>query len=282
MSEKLPFIDFFQMQRAPFSPGIAVDRLNHTTMFDEAVARLEYAAQNNLFAVLSGPPGCGKSTALHALSSKLDPERYRVLYISESNLTPRWLYTVPLRKLGIEPRYFANDVKRQFHEALMTETRVRHKRIVMIIDEAHLITGRHQHETLEEIRFLLNCDFDSGNPLSLILSGQTELWNMLGLESSAAIAQRIDVTSKLLPLTDAGEVAGYIRTHLDYAGGSLDLFSSEAVALIAGKSGGIPRIVNKICLHCLLHAAVYDKKQITEGTVIEVLDHELPKAILRT
>lgn len=43
-------------------------------------------------------------------------------------------------------------------------------------------------ETLEEFRFLLNYRFDSASPMSLILVGQTELWDQkLRLQIYAAI-----------------------------------------------------------------------------------------------
>ncbi len=276
----LDFLAFFGMDKVPFSQGLPPDKLYMSPSFSDALARLGFVVSNNQFAVLSGPPGCGKSTALRAFASTLNPDQYRCLYISESNLTPRWLYSVLLRELGIELRYFANDVKRQLHEALMTESRVKHKRIVMIIDEAHLINGHHKIETLEEIRFLLNCNFDSENPLTLILCGQNELWELLNGEPAQAIAQRIDVIARLDPMSQT-DVSRYIDAHLRYSGTSEDIFSAQAVSEIYNSSGGIARVINKICLHSLLIAVSEQTKNITEKIVKQAVTTELPKAIIR-
>mgnify|MGYP004486432521 CR=1 FL=1 len=51
----------------------------------------------------------------------------------------------------------------------------RERRLVVIADESHLLS----RDMLEEIRFLLNYRMDSENPLALILSGQSELWDKL-------------------------------------------------------------------------------------------------------
>ena len=67
---------------------------------------------------------------------------------------------------------------------------MQHRKVVCILDEAHLI----EKETLEEFRFLLNYRFDSMSPMAVVLVGQTELWdNKLKLQRYAAIRQRIDM-----------------------------------------------------------------------------------------
>ena len=67
---------------------------------------------------------------------------------------------------------------------------MQHKKVVCILDEAHLI----EKETLEEFRFLLNYRFDSMNPMAVVLVGKTELWeNKLKLQRYAAIRQCIDM-----------------------------------------------------------------------------------------
>ena len=56
---------------------------------------------------------------------------------------------------------------------------------VVVVDEAHLM----DREMLEELRFLLNMKMDSQSPMALILVGQSELWDRLGLQAYAAIRQ---------------------------------------------------------------------------------------------
>lgn len=274
------FMRFYDMNHVPFTQQIATDALYQSAMFKDAMGRLRFAVSQNKFTVLTGPVGSGKSTVLRAFNDSLDHDVYRVIYISESCLTPRWLYSVPLRQLEITPRFYTNDCKRQFHEYLLKETKVNNKRVILIIDEAHLMDQHHCQQTLEEIRFLLNTDYDSKNPLTLILCGQNELWGLLSKDRSRAITQRIDVIAKLAPM-DVPDISRYINAHIKYSGTSLDLISASAVEAIALASGGIPRIINKICTHALIYAANKAMKIVNEEVIRHVVETELPQAVMQ-
>lgn len=143
--------------------------------------------------------------------------------------------------------------------------------MVFVLDEAHLL-GK---ETLEEFRSLLNYRFDSASPMSLILVGQTELWDQkLRLQSYAAIRQRIDMNIVLNRL-DRAETGKYIAAHMAYAGVKQDLFTSGAEDEIFKVSAGIPRMINRICEKTLMYAYQQQKRLIDEHMVRFVADHEM-------
>ena len=130
-----------------------------------------------------------------------------------------------------------------------------------MLDEAHLL----EKETLEEFRFLLNTEYDSESNLSLILVGQKERWEKkLRLKTYAAIRQRVDISIVLGRLEQA-EVSKYIRSHLDYAGYTGELFTSDAEEEIHRISGGIPRMINRICEKTLMYAYQQQKRMIDGG-----------------
>ena len=100
------------------------------------------------------------------------------------------IYKGLLDQLGLESRFYRGDSKRQLQQEIEVIRGVQHKKVVCILDEAHLL----EKETLEEFRFLLNYRFDSMSPMAVVLVGQTELWeNKLKLQRYAAIRQRIDM-----------------------------------------------------------------------------------------
>jgi type II secretory pathway predicted ATPase ExeA len=186
-------------------------------------------------------------------------------------LTPRWFYKGLLDELGIEAKFYRGDAKHQLHKQLMVIREVHHKNVIVIVDEAHLL----EKETLEEIRFVLNFQMDSMTPMSLMLSGQHELWEKLKLQRYDAIRQRIDITCELSPF-DRSQTDKYITTHLQYAGATGDIFTDEALSSIYKYSGGTARIVNKICSHCLMNAFQKGKKLIDDHMVKNVVDCEIP------
>lgn len=264
--------DFFEMEHTPFTRDIPPELLYESPYVADAIGRLTYAADRQLFAVVTADAGCGKSTLVRRFVDSLPKDRYIFLYLSDSKLTPRWFYKGLLDQLGIESKFYRGDAKRQLQNQIEIIRGVQNKKVICILDEAHLL----EKETIEEFRFLLNYRFDSMSPMALVLVGQTELWDKLKLQRYAAVRQRIDINC-VLPHLDRSETEQYIQSHLKYAAGRQDLFTDKALDDIYRESAGIPRSINRISEKCLIYAFQQNKRLIDEHMVRYVVDHEMLK-----
>lgn len=206
-------------------------------------------------------------------SQKL-PENFEFLLeqaITDSKLTPRWFYKGLLDQLGLESRFYRGDSKRQLQQEIEVIRGIQRKKVVCILDEAHLL----EKETLEEFRFLLNYRFDSMSPMALVLVGQTELWeNKLKLQRYAAIRQRIDMYCTL-PHLDRSETEQYIASHMDYSGCGQEIFTTKALDEIRKASAGIPRMINRVCEKALMYAFQNQKRLIDDYMIKFVVEHEM-------
>lgn len=261
---------FYEMEHTPFMRDTPVSKLYESPAMSDALGRLAYAADRQLFAVVTADAGCGKSTLIRRFVTSLSKEEYIFLYLSDSKLTPRWFYKGMLDQLGIESKFYRGDAKRQLQKEVEVIRGVQKKKVVCILDEAHLL----EKETIEEFRFLLNYRFDSMSPMALILTGQTELWDKLRMQRYAAVRQRIDINC-VLPHLDRAETERYIRSHLSYAGGKQEIFTDKAVDNIYKESTGILRSINRICEKSLMYASQQGKRLIDEHLVRYVIEHEL-------
>ncbi|WP_309344836.1 ATP-binding protein, partial [Bacillus altitudinis] len=72
----------------------------------EILGRLKYTAGRQLFAVLTGDCGTGKTTTIRKFVDRLDDGQYKVLYLSDSKLTPRHFYKGLLEQLGCESKFY--------------------------------------------------------------------------------------------------------------------------------------------------------------------------------
>ena len=265
------YLVFFNMKNMPFVRSVPVSALYAPLEVLEALARLGYTAEKQQFAVVSGDSGVGKSTLIRKFEADLPKDQYILLYLSDSKLTPRWFYGGLLDQLGMEARFYRGDSKRLLQKEIELIRGIQHKKVVCVLDEAHLL----ERETLEEFRFMLNYRFDSESPMALILVGQTELWDQkLRLQRYAAIRQRIDVNIVLHHL-DRADTEKYIAAQLAYAAGQKDIFTDRALDEIYKLSAGIPRMINRICEKSLMYASQQQKHLIDDLMIRFVAEHEM-------
>ena len=64
---------FFDMKHTPFTRNVPADQLFESQAMRETLGRLCYAADRQLFAVVTAEPGCGKSTLLNIIAGLLEP-----------------------------------------------------------------------------------------------------------------------------------------------------------------------------------------------------------------
>ena len=261
---------FFAMTQTPFLRNLPVSELYADSDTDEIHNRLLYAAQRQMFAVLVGDAGMGKTTALRKFKESLDSTEFAVLYLADSKLTPRHFYNGLLEQLGLETRFYRGDARKRLHQEIEIMRGVAKRKLVVIVDEGHLLSK----EMLEEIRFLLNYKMDSENPLALILAGQTELWDKLKLQAYRAIRHRIDIQCFLTPY-DFAQTKAYIEKQLEYAGHPFPIFSEDALLRIFEFSSGIPRLINRACTQSLIYAYQNRRSIIDDRMVQIVLDGEV-------
>jgi type II secretory pathway predicted ATPase ExeA len=264
------FEAFFNFTNTPFKRDIPPGALYMTTQIKALQDRLAHGVKNRYFLIVTGDSGSGKTTAIRQFMSGLDSNRTVALYVSESSLTPRNFYYDVLNQLGIKPRFYRGDAKRQLMKEVQTLSNDK-KLPVIIIDEAHLC----DMEMLTEIRFLLNFDMDSRSPMSLILVGQSEIRDIFKKQVYEAISQRIDLRCHIPPM-DRSQTADYIAAHLNYACGSnVEIFTDEAVTAIFDFSSGLPRKINRLASLSLMHAAQTGKRCIDDHMVHLIIEGEL-------
>jgi hypothetical protein len=105
-----------------------------------------------------------------------------------------------------------------------------------------------------------------------VLAGQLELAGRLKNPGLEQLSQRITVLTTLKRLP-AKETFSYIRHRLDIAGyQGPEIFTSSAINLIARRSQGIPRNINRICFNALSLGFALGCKRIGKKIVQEALN----------
>ncbi len=236
----------------------------------EALARLEFAVEEKDLALLVGEIGSGKTTLSRALIDRVGDSRPIVLLINP-RLSPSQLLRSIAAGLGLEPKYFRNDLLDQIHGRLF-ELYEEKREPVLMIDEAQLIPSK---STFDEIRLLTNFQLDDENLLSVILIGQPELERRLDRPAYEALRQRIGLRYSLGPL-DLDETIAYVEHRIAKAGGGTNPFNREAIAAMHQVSRGIPRLINTVANTALLDAYGEGDQEVDETRVMDAArEHRL-------
>jgi general secretion pathway protein A len=233
---------FYGFRENPFSLLPDPDFLYVSKEHGTGLNLLELAILNQSgFCVISGEIGAGKTTIIREVLNRLDDQVSVGLITnthSSFNDLMRWILAAFELKAESDEGVYMH---RQFFE-FVTEQFSKGRHTLLIIDEAQNLSVA----ALEQLRMLSNINSGSELLLQVILVGQRELRENLKRPELEQFAQRISIDYFLAPLNEA-ETKAYIEHRIAHAGGINPLFDDSACARIYRHSGGIPRVINRLC-----------------------------------
>jgi len=267
---------YWQLKEKPFEnttdPKYFFTSLEH----EEALSRLTYVCQEGKpLALLTGDYGSGKTIIGQMLMQSLDPNKFKVIHILNPLLSMTDILKEILRPSFLGEGGIPDNKGDLLH--LLREIFIRNfnigKQNVLIVDEAHLVEDI---RFFEELRLLLNYEYQGKFLLILIFLGQTELREKIS--RLPQLQQRISLAYHLNSL-QANEVQPYIEHRLFIAGyqDKKPLFVDCADKIYL-HSLGVPRIINHICDLALLFGFEKGIKQIDYSIIREVIK-EIPPVV---
>jgi type II secretory pathway predicted ATPase ExeA len=139
---------------------------------------------------------------------------------------------------------------------------------VLVVDEAQLASP----SLLEEIRLLTNFEDRQDKHLHVVLLGQPELRERV--RKRPQIDQRVSLRFHIDPM-ETEDVRGYVEHRLRVAGWSgATIFSDEAFAALAERSGGVPRRINTLATQALFVGAMRGLSVIDGELMNDVADDQ--------
>ena len=263
------YLNFYGFERDPFGVTPDPEFLYLTPGHKEALAQLLYAIQEKKgFILVTAEVGMGKTTLLEALRQELDPNT-AVAYVSNSLLPFPAILEYMLEEFEIEKPGESAAQRLVVLQNFLVERHGAGQNTVLILDEAQNLYP----QTLEQIRLLSNFETTKEKILQIVLVGQPELLARLEMPELRQLKQRISIMCTIPPMTRSS-TRNYIRTRLRMAGArDLGIFTEAAIEHIVEYAGGIPRIVNTVCDHCLLIGYADQTRRIDRGVVDQAIGY---------
>ena len=261
----------------PFSPEIPVEGLAVTPPLDNFCHRLETLAREGGFALVSGDPGSGKSSALRVLVDrlgKLQDLRVGIFSRPQSRLHDFFREMGELFGVELSPhnRWAGTKVLR---ERWQTHVETALYRAIIVVDEAQETPA----SVLNELRLLASVDLDSRILLTVVLAGDSRLTAKLRGEDLLPLGSRIRVRFNLEP---QGSVAlAKCLHHVLETAGNAGLMTEELVSTLADHSAGNLRVLMTLASDLLVTAAERNLARLDEKLFLEVFAPAKPVATER-
>ncbi len=264
------YLEAFNLKTYPFQVAPDAEFLYLSKAHARAKAYLDYAIWSpDGFVVITGDIGCGKTILIKKVLAEL-PKTMLVAKIFQTQIDEIEFLQLLLAQFGIKA-FAAKKVELlDTLNGFLVNQHMQKRQVVLIVDEAQNLSER----VLEEIRLLSGLEVGSEKILNVVLAGQSELSQKLNAPSMEQLAQRIQLRFHIRPLSQS-ETGEYIEHRLAVAGAARrQIFPPDTIPLIYRYSGGVPRLVNRLC-DTVLTAAFVEGIPLVSPALINAAVEEL-------
>jgi len=256
---------YYGMSCNPFSKEMDIINPYGSNDFQELTNRFKYLTEIKGIGVFTGSPGLGKTFSLRSFAKSLNPDLYKVIYISATrNMTSFDFFKEIGNAFQIDTgSCYKTDLYHNIQKEILLLVEQERRMPIIIIDDAQNLSK----EIFLNLKILYEFEMDSKDYITLLLVGKPELKTELSKNIYDYLKQRILVNYKLEGL-ERQEVKDYVKTRLLLANVNHELFSEDALNALYSCSKASPRRLNTLILNCLLLGYQKEKKVIDSEIVM--------------
>jgi general secretion pathway protein A len=250
----------------PFSPELPAEALLATPKIENFAWRVEQLVQEGGFALITGESGTGKSVALRIIARRLQAVRDVTVGVIErpQSKSPdfyRELGDIFAVKLAPHNRWCGFKALRERWRTHVTSSRFRP---VLLIDEAQEMSS----DVLRELRILSSSDLDATLLLTVILSGDGRLLELLRQEDLVPLGSRI--RTRLVTEPAPREELLELLQHALAKAGNPSLMTTELMETLVDHSAGNYRSLMIMGAELLAHGMAQEVTHLDEKCYLEV------------
>ena len=256
----------------PFSPELPSEGLLVTPKIESFAWRVEQLVQEGGFALICGESGTGKSVALRIIAERLSALRDVVVGVLERPQSKsadfyRELGEIFSVKLRPSNRYGGFKALRERWQAHVASSRIKP---VLLVDEAQEMDP----EVLSELRILSSADFDATSLLTVVLSGDGRLTELLRHQDLVPLGTRI--RTRLNTESASREELVELLGHALSKAGNATLMTSELMDTLVDHAAGNYRLMMTMAAELLAYGIAQEVTQLDEKFYLELFHTKGP------
>ena len=253
---------YYSMKSNPFQKdsNVTLDLID----FKEMTFRLNYLKDTKGIGLFTGVSGSGKTYTLKQFVDNLNPQLYKVCYLSMSNLTTMDFYRALSIELNLETESRKITMFHNIRERISGLYEKQGVTPVIILDEAQHLKS----EVLQDLIMLLNFDMDTVNKCVVVLTGLPSLNTTLSRAVMEPLRQRIVSNYQIVGI-EPQEISMYIEKKLASVGRGDPLFTESAINALTSNCQGSIRRLNLLLTHSLNIGILKKLQSLSEDIIFE-------------
>lgn len=257
----------------PFSPELPSEGLLATAKIENFAWRVEQLVQEGGFALISGESGTGKSVALRIIAERLSTLRDVVVGVLERPQSKggdfyRELGDIFSVKLSPSNRWGGFKALRERWRAHVASSRIKP---LLLVDEAQEMDP----DVLSELRILSSADFDATSLLTVVLSGDGRLLELLRQEDLVPLGTRIRTRLNVEPASRE-ELSELLEYALAKAGNA-SLMTPELKDTLVDHAAGNYRLLMTMGGELLASGMAQEVDQLDEKLYLQLFERARPR-----
>jgi len=234
----------------------------------EMISCLSYLNKLRGIGVFTSDPGFGKTYAIRCFTKSLDRNLNEVAYLTMSTVSVVDFYRQFCNALGIDAPFGKAAMFRAIQERLHHLFKEKRKPLLLILDEAQKLSPA----ILNDLKMIMNHDFDSINCFSIALAGEKHLNTNLEKPPQEALRQRIVISYNFEGLSD-DETEAYLVHKLQIAGATPSILGEGTLAAITAYAGGCPRLVDNLMTQAFMLGAQLNKPALDTDVIMAAVNN---------
>jgi type II secretory pathway predicted ATPase ExeA len=263
------FKDFYGFTKNPFDKqSLSVKDAFLSKDHKEMTSCLSYLNKIRGIGFFTSAPGFGKTYALNCFTNSLDRNLNEIVYISLSTVSVVDFYRQLCAALGFDAPFGKAAMFRAIQDRLYYMFKEKRKPVLLILDEAQKLSS----DILNDLKIIMNHEFDSLNCFTVALVGETHLNGNLEKPPHEALRQRIVINYSFQGL-DNDETEAYILHKLQIAGATASILGEGTLTAISGYAGGCPRLIDNLMTKALMLGAQMDKHTLDSDVIMAAVNN---------
>lgn len=260
------YLQHFGLKNDPLGKNIRTLATDHQYL--KIKTDLDDLLETRGMGLITGASGVGKTAGIREWVKTLNPLTHKVIYQVDNHFRAFDIYSQLGESLGLEPCYRYSRLWRNIKKELLHLYDEKKVTPIWVLDEAQQLPLKF----FAELPAFLNMNFDTKEPMIILLVGTPQLVSILQRKIYASLASRVQFQYHWEAIEKLDCFSRFIETAFQNAGCQQKIMSEPGIAMLHNATKGRLRYAHRVITRCLQQAAKQNVNHLSDDLIKKVIE----------